>query len=61
MELKNKALEGIFFKLNHGKAALDDFLKEKPVDPKSFKGYNILTKDEAKLLWKGKFARKLKK
>lgn len=42
---------GISFKLNHSKAALGDFLKQRKVNPKSLKGYKDLTDQEKKLLW----------
>eukprot|EP00439_Symbiodinium_sp_Y106_P031872 s5426_g3.t2 len=41
----------ISFKLNHSKAALGDFLKQRKVNPKSLKGYKDLTAEEKKLLW----------
>ncbi|CAK0817183.1 unnamed protein product [Prorocentrum cordatum] len=42
---------GIFFKLGHSGSALSAFLQEHPMDPKSIKGYSILTDDEKKSLW----------
>eukprot|EP00931_Biecheleriopsis_adriatica_P069825 TRINITY_DN43633_c0_g1_i1.p1 TRINITY_DN43633_c0_g1~~TRINITY_DN43633_c0_g1_i1.p1 ORF type:complete len:135 (-),score=36.92 TRINITY_DN43633_c0_g1_i1:138-542(-) len=45
---------GIFFKLSYAKAALSDFLKKKHMNPKSIKGYSILSAAEQKLLWKSK-------
>ena len=45
---------GIFFKLNHSHAALTDFLREKVMDPKSIKGYSMLSADEKSQLWKSK-------
>mmetsp|Transcript_79379 Transcript_79379/g.184198 ORF Transcript_79379/g.184198 Transcript_79379/m.184198 type:complete len:147 (-) Transcript_79379:85-525(-) len=53
---------GIFFKLNHSNAALEDFLKARELDAKSIKGYDILSTDEKKLLWKSKrFSVRLKR
>mmetsp|Transcript_110761 Transcript_110761/g.155451 ORF Transcript_110761/g.155451 Transcript_110761/m.155451 type:complete len:137 (-) Transcript_110761:122-532(-) len=49
-----KEYTGIFFKLNHSHAALADFLKEKVMDPKSIKGYSMLSADEKSQLWKSK-------
>ncbi len=51
---------GIFFKLNHSHAALADFLKEKVMDPKSIKGYSMLSADEKSQLWKSKSKSKWK-
>ena len=51
---------GIFFKLNHSHAALADFLKEKVMDPKSIKGYSLLSADEKSQLWKSKSKAKWK-
>ena len=55
-----KEYTGIFFKLNHSHAALADFLKEKVMDPKSIKGYSMLSADEKSQLWKSKSKSKWK-
>eukprot|EP00440_Ansanella_granifera_P049416 gb/GFBE01053544.1/.p1 GENE.gb/GFBE01053544.1/~~gb/GFBE01053544.1/.p1 ORF type:complete len:145 (+),score=38.36 gb/GFBE01053544.1/:1-435(+) len=47
-----KEYTGIFFALGHSSAALCDFLKEHPLDPKRIPGYDILSDAEKKLLWK---------